>query len=415
MSGNKRRFQSLTAMFSSATVERYYLYLLAMALFGLSYGLFIGVQDNYLAWLGIGKTGRGVVEFFRESPGLLLIFILAAFSRMAERNLLRLSLIFYALGVIGIWMSGTSIFGAVFFLTLMSTGQHLIMPVRQSYAIHAAEKGKEGRAVGFMRGLESTGKVGGLLVVPILFLQPSIRADRDAGGRLGYVIIFIAVLIAVVFSLTAAMGMTKSGGSLERKKIYFHRKYMKYYGLEIFYGARKQVFMTFAPYLLILVYGAGAEYIATLLLISELINIFFNPLIGRIIDKLGYRMVMIGDTCILFFVCLVYGFAGRFFSHQTAQMVISVAFIMDMMLSNASIASSIYVGRISENKEEMTSTLSTGLSLNHLVSVLIALAGGVIWENVGVGVLFSMAAVMAVGNTLFALTVPKVDGHGRPA
>ena len=399
----------LTSGFRSNRVERYFLYLLAMMLFGLAHGMFIGVQDNYLAWLGIGKTGRGIVEFFREMPGLLLVFILAAFSRMAERNLIRMALGFCAAGIAGIWVSGTMVVPAVAFLTLMSLGSHLVMPVRQSYAIHAADPGKEGRALGFMRGLENSGQVLGLAVVPVLFGISSVVRDRDAGGRQGYTLVFAAAIFILGLAMIAAFGMKKSGGSLERKRLYFSRKYGKYYGLEIFYGARKQVFLTFAPYLMILQYGAGAEYISSLLLLCALINIAFNPLIGRIIDKLGYRVVMIGDTIILFVVCLVYGYAGRLFTHQTAFTVISIAFVVDMMLSNASMASSVYVGRISTNKEEMTSTLSTGISINHLVSVAIALLGGLVWEYVGVEILFSLAALMAVGNTIFAMTVPKVE------
>ena len=401
-------FRRFTAGFRSARVERYALYLLAMMLFGLAHGLFIGVQDNYLAWLGIGKTGRGVVEFFREMPGLLLILVLAAFSRMAERNIIRISLMFSAAGIAGIWLSGSAVVPAVFFLTLMSLGDHLVMPVRQSYAIHAAVPGKEGRALGFMRGLENGGQVLGLAIVPLIFGLSAVVRDQDAGGRRGYVLVFAAAISFLVLGMVAALGMAKSGGSLERKRLYFNRKYNKYYGLEVFYGARKQVFLTFAPYLMILNYDAGPEYIASLLLVCALINIGFNPLIGRIIDRLGYRVVMIGDTIILFFVCLIYGFAGRLFSHQTAFAVISIAFVVDMMLSNAAMAASVYVGRISDNKEEMTSTLSTGISINHLVSVGIALLGGVIWEYVGVETLFSLAALMAVGNTIFAITVPRV-------
>ncbi len=403
--------KSLGTGFKSATVERYALYLLAMTLFGLAHGMFIGVQDNYLAWLGIGKTGRGVVEFFREMPGLLIVFILALFYKMAERNLIRIALAISAAGVLGILLSGSAIVPAVAFLTLMSLGDHLVMPVRQSYAIHAAEPGKEGRALGFMRGLENTGTVFGLAVIPLVFLIPRVKADQAENGRLGFVIIMVAVIAALGLATLAALGMAKSTGSLERKRLYFDKKYSKYYWLETFYGARKQVFLTFAPYLLILQYGAGAAYIAALLGVCSLINILFNPLIGRIIDRVGYRAVMIGDTVILFFVCLIYGFAGKLFTHETAFIVISATFVLDRMLSNASMAASVYVGRISNNKEEMTSTLSTGISINHLVSILIALAGGFIWEKVGIELLFSLAALMAVGNTIFAITIPKIKNR----
>jgi MFS family permease len=190
--------------------------------------------------------------------------------------------------------------------------------------------------------------------------------------------------------------------------MYFSRKFSKYYGLEVFYGARKQVAITFAPYLLILQYGVQAEYLASLMGLCALINIIFNPVIGRIIDRLGYRTVMIWDTVVLFGVCLVFGFAHRIFPPEKALLAVSAAFVLDWIISSASIASSVYVSHISSDTDEVTSTLSTGISINHLISVTIALAGGLIWEVLGVEILFLFAAAMAAGNTLFARTIPRV-------
>jgi predicted MFS family arabinose efflux permease len=398
---------SLHDRFGSSHIEHYALFLLSMLLFGFGGGLFRGVQDNYLAWLGIGRAGRGVVEFFRELPGLLLFLLLVPFYRMAERNIIRIALSVSVIGVLGIVFLGTSAVPAVFFLTIWSTGEHLIMPVRRSYAIHSADPGKEGRALGFLKGVENAGQVMGLALVPLVFLLPKVRLDRDNGGRLGFVIVLALVVLLVSAAVIASMGMSRSSGGLERKRLYIRRKFARYYGLEMFYGARKQVFLTFGPYLLILKYGVQTEYLAALLGISALINIFFNPVIGRIIDRWGYRAVMIGDTVILFFVCLLYGFAHRLFPEGTALIVVSVVFVLDWMISNASMASSVYVNHISDGREEVASTLSTGISINHLISVSIALAGGFIWQTLGVELLFVLAAVMAVGNTLFAMSIPR--------
>jgi len=395
--------------FQSSRVERYALFLLAMMLFGLGGGLFRGVQDNYLAYLGIDEAGRGIVEFFRELPGLLLFLLLALFYRLAERHIIRVALGFSIAGMFGFLAMGTTVVPAVISLTLWSLGEHLIMPVRQSYAIHSAEPGKEGAAIGFLRGVENAGQVIGLAFVPLIFLMPSVSADRDAGGRQGYVIVFIAVACLMVLALMAAMGISQSKGKLQRKRLYFRRKYGTYYGLQVFYGARKQVFLTFAPYLLILHYGAKTEYLASILGLCALLNIFLTPMIGRLIDRLGYRTIMIGDTVLLFFVCLFYGFAHRIFPESIALIVVSINFILDSVISNASMAASVYVSRISDNKEEMTSTLSTGISINHLISVMIAFFGGFLWKSFGVEWLFTLAALMGVANSLFALTIPKVE------
>ena len=88
--------------------------------------------------------------------------------------------------------------------------------------------------------------------------------------------------------------------------------------LEIFYGARKQVFFTFGPYVLILFYGANATIISLLFAVSALLSFFLSPVVGKIIDRFGYKIVMISDTLILVIVCFFYGFAHHIFPHDIA-------------------------------------------------------------------------------------------------
>ena len=116
---------------------------------------------------------------------------------------------------------------------------------------------------------------------------------------------------------------------------------------------------------------------------------------------------MIYDTVVLFFVCLAYGFAGRLFAPQTALIVVGVNFVLDAVISTTTMAASIYVKTLAENQDEVTSTLTTGLSINHLIAIIAAPAGGFIWVKFGIEYLFAFAGVMAICNTLFAMTIPK--------
>ena len=116
---------------------------------------------------------------------------------------------------------------------------------------------------------------------------------------------------------------------------------------------------------------------------------------------------MIYDTVVLFFVCLIYGFADRLFPPGVAVWAVMITYVFDAIISTASMASSIYVREISDSTEEVTATLTTGISVNHLISVLAALLGGWLWTSFGVGFLFIFAAVMALCNTAYALTLPK--------
>ena len=68
-------------------------------------------------------------------------------------------------------------------------------------------------------------------------------------------------------------------------------------------------------------------------------------------------------------------------------------------------ASSVYVQNLSETQEEMKATVSTGVSINHFISVLIALFGGWLWEVMGIETLFICSAVLGLLNSLYAATI----------
>lgn len=68
-------------------------------------------------------------------------------------------------------------------------------------------------------------------------------------------------------------------------------------------------------------------------------------------------------------------------------------------------ASNVYVQDISDNKEEMRATISTGISVNHMITIFIALFGGVIWQKLGIETLFIVSAVLGLCNSAYAATI----------
>ena len=183
--------------------------------------------------------------------------------------------------------------------------------------------------------------------------------------------------------------------------------------LEVFYGARKQVFFTFGPYVLILFYGADAAVISLLFAISAIACFLLSPLVGKLIDKVGYKPVMVADTLILVVVCFFYGFAHHIFPMHTAFIVCCVNYVLDSVISLASMASNVYVQDISDSREEMKATISTGISVNHMITVFIALLGGWIWKTLGVETLFILSAVLGLCNSAYAATI-KTKTSNQP-
>jgi len=165
------------------------------------------------------------------------------------------------------------------------------------------------------------------------------------------------------------------------------------------------VFITFGPYVLILFYGADAATISLLFAISAIACFFASPIVGRIIDKLGYKVVMVADTIILVLVCLCYGFAHHIFPEKIAFLICCVNYVLDAVISLASMASNVYVQDLSDSPEEVKATISTGVSINHVITIFIALFGGWIWETLGIETLFICSAVLGLLNSAYAATI----------
>ena len=377
-------------------------FLFSMFIFGVSVGLYGGALNNFLAEvLHVDRFERGFVEFLRELPGLLLFLMLAVLYRFTENRIVRLAFFISLLGMAGLAVAVHARWLAVTLIVLWSVGEHLMMPVRQSISIHSALPGKEGEAMGIARSAGNIGSVIGYYLVTLIFLGLGKR-ETDFIFRIIFACGALFTLAGLVFTLR----LDRSKGHVKRQRLMFLPKYNKYYILEIFFGARKQVFMTFAPYVLILNYGAGTELVATLYGIYSLANIFMNPLMGRLVDRVGYKAVLLMDSLILVVLCFLYGYSHYLFPGVWSFRVICGVFVLDAMLFSAGIARAVYVRSLSSSQDELTGTLSTGISVNHLISVIIALLGGLLWERLGVEILFSVAALFGVFSFLFTLTLP---------
>jgi len=181
--------------------------------------------------------------------------------------------------------------------------------------------------------------------------------------------------------------------------------------LEMFYGARKQVFFTFGPYVLILFYGASAATVSLLFAVSAVACFFAAPLVGKLVDRIGYKTVMVADTLILVIVCFFYGFAHHLFPRKIAFIVCCVNYILDAVISLASMASNVYVQELADNADEVKATISTGVSINHVITIFIALFGGWIWQSLGIETLFMISAGLGLCNSAYAATIHTQKGH----
>jgi MFS family permease len=382
-------------------------FLSVLILSGVAMGLHRGIQDNYLAEIvRIDAFERGIVEFFRELPGFMVVFFLAWMYRFTESKVFKIGLALMTAGAVGFVLAYPGKIIVVALLVIYSCGEHIIMPVRTTIALGLAEKDKGGASLGISGALGHGGHIAGFLLVSAAFMLFA-KTGMEKIYQFKAVFAVSAALITGAFLVSLALQDT--GEKVKRRRFYFAKKFFKYYMLEVFYGARKQIFLTFAPYVLILNYGATTSVISLLLAFSSVFAFIVSPFIGRLIDKVGYKIIMVTDTLILIIVCIFYGFSHRIFPMHIAFYVVCVNYVLDAIISVASMASNVYVQDIASNQEEITATISTGISVNHVISIFIALMGGLMWKLAGIELLFSFSALLGLCNTLYATTIKKAE------
>ena len=380
--------------------SKYKAFIIAVITFGIAYGLEKAVIDNYLAEIvNMTQFDRGVSEFFRELPGLLLVFILAMLYELSAESIFRAGALIALLGMILEATLPAQRAWITFAVFIFSLGDHMMFGMRSTIALQYSRSGHGGSALGIQNSAYELGKLAGYIIVAIVFwiLGRQMNLFRPFFWT-------SAAIIALGFIISLKM-TGRSTQDEHKRRFYFRRKYFKFYMLEVFYGARKQIFFTFGPYLLVLFYKASAMSISILFASSAIATFICAPLVGKIIDKFGYKIVMVMDTLILVVVCFFYGFAHHFFSMDTAFIICCVNYILDAIISLASMASNVYVQDISDNADEVRATISTGVSVNHLITILIALFGGWIWMTLGIETLFMLSAIFGLFNSAYAASI----------
>ncbi|HPN82084.1 MAG TPA: MFS transporter, partial [Spirochaetota bacterium] len=192
------------------------------------------------------------------------------------------------------------------------------------------------------------------------------------------------------------------------------REYGLFYWLTVLYGTRKQLFLTFAPWVLVTIFKEPTETIAILLFIGGVIGIFFKPWLGHLIDTRGERFVFTVEAILLIVICLGYAFASDLFIPSVALVLTAICYVVDQLLVSAGMARATWLKKIALAPEDVQQTLTMGVSIDHVFSISIALIGGLLWHDLGHSAVFLVGAGIAVVNLISARFV-RVPGHKKTA
>jgi predicted MFS family arabinose efflux permease len=369
------------------------LFLVAIVLISFSQSIINAVFNNFLNEVfAITNSQRGLLELPRELPGFLVVFFSALFFFMSSRRLAAFANLLAAVGIALVGLLSPTYAVMLVWLFVYSMGQHMYLPLNQSLGMDFAREGMTGKRLGQFTGVMNIAAIGGSFLVFLGFRY------------LGFTFTLSYVIAAAgLLGAAALLFLMKPGTTHPLKaKFVMRREYGLFYWLNILYGTRKQIFLTFAPWVLIKVFNQRTEMVATLLAVGGVVGIVFNPLLGRAIDRLGERFILMGEALVLIAVCLGYGFSRSVFVESAALYVAFACFVVDQMLMSVSMARATYLRRIALKSEDVQQTLTMGVTIDHVFSILIALVSGMLWESIGYQYVFLLGAGIAAVNFVSA-------------
>ncbi len=373
---------------------------------GLAGGIFESTFNNYLNdTFRIGARARGFLEFPREFPGFMVTLVSGVLFFLGEVHLAILAPALTGVGLAGLGLGVRESYPRmILWMVVWSTGMHLMMPTQESIALDLAKGEKRGEMLGKVGAAGALAMVVGCSVVWLNFAV----LGRSYGTT--FIIAALAAGSASVVMSRLHAGEIETG---RRPKIVLRARYRLYYLLSILFGARKQIFITFGVWVLIKVYEQPTKVIAVLWIITTTGSVAFRPLIGRLIDRVGERVILMAAGCALFLVCLGYGFAEFLGPKDSVVYIVFACFILDQMLFTVGMARTTYLAKIAVSKSDIGASLRAGVSINHAVSIPIAMIGGRIWEASNYHTLFAGAAVLAllVAGVSSLVRIPATTGR----
>ncbi|MDO0825594.1 MFS transporter [Desulfosporosinus nitroreducens] len=374
------------------------LFLMASAVIGITQSIDTSFFNNFLNdnyQLTISQ--RTFLEIPREFPGFAVVFVTGLLFAFGDVRTAAVANLLGGLGALGLAFWSPEYLPMIGWLTLYSMGQHLFMPMSNSIGMNLATDGQMGRRLGQINSVNTAVFLATSLATAFLFRF--IKIDYHLALSISAGAFFLSAILILL--------MKPHSGKRVGKRFVLRKEYKVFYGLSILYGARKQIFITFGPWVLIKVFDQGVATFAVLSFLIAGLGIVFKPFIGYLIDNAGERFVLAGEAVSLIFICLGYAFTQGIFENlgmdKIALYTICGLFVLDQMLASVSMARATYVKKIALSPEDVSPTLSMGISIDHIVSMFVPFLGGFIWTIFGYEYVFVIGAAIAALN-LFLTT-----------
>mgnify|MGYP001192503975 FL=1 len=319
----------------------------------------------------------GILQSIREIPGFLAFTIVFVLLIIKEQSF---SVIALALMGLGVSLTGffPTAFGLYFTTIIMSTGFHYFETVKNSLSLQWLSKDEAPQILG---KLIAVGSITSLILYGFIWSLLEIL-------KIDYIYIFllcgvICIGIAIYLQLTFPVFNPKN---TQHKSIVLRKKYSLYYILIFLSGARRQIFVVFAAFLMVEKFKYSASQVTLLFLVNYLFNWIFAERIGKIINIIGEKKSLTFEYVGLIIVFVSYGLVNNAY-------IAAFLYVVDHMFFALALAINTYFQKIADPKD-IASSAGVSFTINHIAAIFVPVLLGFLW-------IYSHSLVFYIG-ALFA-------------
>ncbi|WP_171209490.1 MULTISPECIES: MFS transporter [unclassified Ruegeria] len=339
----------------------------------------------------------GLLHTVREIPGFLAVGVIAVIIFIREQVLAMISLM-----MLGVATAVTAWFpslGGLLFVTLFSSiGFHYYETVNQSLQLQWLPKDRAPQILGWLvaMGSAATAVVYGLIVL---------TWDRF---DLSYNFVFMAAGgVTALLALFCLLAYPQFDAPTQQtKKLILRKRYWLYYALQFMAGARRQIFVVFAGFMMVEKFGFEVHELTSLYLINLMINMLAAPLLGKAVAKFGERRTLIFEYAGLAIVFAAY---GGIYWFGWGVLLAAILYVIDHVLFALALALKTYFQKIAD-PADIAPTAAVAFTINHIAAVFLPALLGLLWV-VSPGAVFGLAAAMALISLALSLLIPR---HPEP-
>jgi len=373
------------------------LFLMAIAM-PLSFSTWSALLNNFVIEVAdFDGSDIGWLHTVREIPGFLAIGVIAILLFVREQVLALVALTLLAVAT-AITAQFPSMGGILTIAMLSSIGFHYFETVNQSLQLQWLPKDRAPQMLGWIMAAAS----GATLVAYVLIVMT--WEALELSYHFVYMVSGALTLIIVAYCAFAFPQFEAPNPQL--KKMVLRKRYWLYYALQFMSGARRQIFVVFAGFMMVERFGFAVHQVTALFLINLVANIAFAPIMGRVVQVFGERRALMFEYAGLVIVFLAY---GGIYWFGWGVMLAMVLYVVDHMFFALALALKTYFQKIAD-PGDIAPTAAVAFTINHIAAVFLPAALGYLWLT-SPGSVFLLAAGMAGTSLALAMLIPR---HPEP-